>query len=155
MRQRLGLLAILSLAMVASLALAGCQSGQTEGAQRGDEDTPAKVLPIKGSDVHRVVLTAAAAAKAGIKTEAVRQVTAPDSVGQNLTVPASALVYDNNGGTWVYTSTQPLTFVRQRVTVARIEGDVAVLQAGPAPGTLVASVGAAELLGAENGVAGE
>ena len=155
MNRRLHLLAGLPIVIIASLALAGCQTGQTESARGGDEEGPAKVLPIQGSDLHRVVLTASAAARAGIKTEPVRQVATPGSAGQELAVPTSALVYDNDGATWVYTSTQPLTYVRQRVTVARIDGDVAVLQSGPAAGTQVASVGAAELLGAENGVAGE
>jgi hypothetical protein len=149
---RLWLLASLA---VASLALTGCQTGQTESAGGGEENKPAKVLPIEGSDLHRVVLTATAAAKAGIQTVQVRQLTPPDASGQSLAVPVSALVYDNNGDTWVYTSTQPLTYVRQRVTVVRIDGDMAVLQNGPAAGTPVASVGVAELLGAENGVAGE
>jgi hypothetical protein len=85
----------------------------------------------------------------------VREVSTLGASGHSSAVPAAALVYDKNGGTWVYTNSQPLTFVRERVTVARIEGDLAVLQSGPAPGTAVATVGAAELLGTEYGVEGQ
>jgi hypothetical protein len=44
--------------------------------------------------------------------------------------------------------------VRQRVGVARIDGDLAILGSGPAPGTAVVTVGVAELLGTELGVGG-
>jgi hypothetical protein len=142
--------------IVASLALAaGCDAGHTETAGSGDEDKPAKVLPIQGTDVRLVVLTAHAAERVGIKTEPVREVAAPDSGARNPAVPVTALLYDNTGATWVYTSTQPLTYVRQRVVVARIEGNLAVLRSGPAPGTAVTTVGAAELLGTEYGVEGQ
>jgi hypothetical protein len=140
---------------VACLSLTGCETGQGASAQGGDEDRPATVTPIEGGDLHRVTLTSTAADRAGIKTEPVRAAAAPDGSGQSLVVPVGALVYDNEGQTWVYVSTQPLTYVRERVTVTRIDGDTAVLQSGPAAGTPVASVGAAELLGAENGVEGE
>ena len=64
-------------------------------------------------------------------------------------VPYSALIYDPEGETWVYTSPQPGTFVRHKVDVDYIEGDLAVLEEGPPTGTVVASVGVAELYGAE------
>lgn len=64
-------------------------------------------------------------------------------------VPYSALIYDPNGETWVYTSSSPRTFVRQEVEVDYIEGDMAVLDEGPSPGTVIAVVGVAELYGAE------
>jgi hypothetical protein len=48
-----------------------------------------------------------------------------------------------------------LTYVREEVTVADIDGDSAILSSGPDVGAVVVTVGAAELLGAENGVAGE
>jgi hypothetical protein len=141
--------------VVASLSLAGCDPGRGEGAQGGREDRPAQVVPIRGSDVSRVVLTSRAAERIGIKTEPVQEVVAADTGARNPAVPLTALVYDRTGATWVYTSSQPRTYVRQRVAVARIEGDLAVLQSGPAPGTAVTTVGVAELLGAEYGVEGQ
>lgn len=64
-------------------------------------------------------------------------------------VPYSALIYDRQGQTWVYTSPNPRTFVRHKVEVDYIQGDVAVLNNGPPTGTVVASVGVAELYGTE------
>ena len=64
-------------------------------------------------------------------------------------VPYGAVYYDARGAPWVYVSTKPLTFERQRVRVDRVVGDVAVLSEGPAVGTSVVSVGAALLFGAE------
>ena len=64
-------------------------------------------------------------------------------------VPYSAVIYDEHGNTWVYTSPKPLEYVRAPVTIDFIEGDVAVLKDGPPNGTAVVSVGAVELYGTE------
>ncbi|MCY2973037.1 MAG: efflux RND transporter periplasmic adaptor subunit [Planctomycetota bacterium] len=66
-------------------------------------------------------------------------------------VPAASVLYDINGGTWVYTQKEPLKFVRQRVTVLWFDGTQAILQRGPSSGTLVVADGAAELFGTEFG----
>ena len=68
-------------------------------------------------------------------------------------VPYAAVIYDVNGGTWVYTKEpNALSFVRQSITVDYIEGDLAFLTDGPPAGTEVVTVGGAELYGAETGV---
>ena len=67
-------------------------------------------------------------------------------------VPYSSLLYDSQGRTWVYTSPQARTFVRTQVGVDRIDGDWVLLNDGPATGVKVASVGVAQLYGAETGV---
>lgn len=64
-------------------------------------------------------------------------------------VPLSAIVHDAWGGAWVYRCESETRFVRERVDPARRVGDRAVLARGPAAGTCVVSVGAAELFGAE------
>jgi len=66
-------------------------------------------------------------------------------------VPTSSMLYDAKGKTWVYTSPEPMVFVRHAITVDHIDGDRVVLSDGPAPGTVVVTVGAAELLGTEYG----
>ncbi len=66
-------------------------------------------------------------------------------------VPWSAVIHDVNGGTWVYEQTSPQTFVRRRVQVRFVDHDDAVLDAGPAVGGRVATVGAMELFGSEFG----
>jgi hypothetical protein len=67
-------------------------------------------------------------------------------------IPYSAVLYDLKGEAWVYTSPQPLGFVRQRVSVDYIDGELAVLLEGPPAGAAVVTVGATELYGAESGV---
>ena len=66
-------------------------------------------------------------------------------------VATSSVLYDAKGKTWVYTSPEPMVFVRHAITVDHIDGDRVVLSDGPAPGTAVVTVGAAELLGTEYG----
>jgi hypothetical protein len=66
-------------------------------------------------------------------------------------VPTSSVLYDAKGKTWVYTSPEPMVFVRHAITVDHIDGDRVVLSDGPASGTTVVTVGAAELLGTEYG----
>jgi hypothetical protein len=64
-------------------------------------------------------------------------------------VPHSAVIYGAHGESWVYTSPEPLTFVRHPVTIEYVEGDMVYLSDGPAGGTEVATVGVPELYGAE------
>ena len=74
------------------------------------------------------------------------------SEAQRKVVPYSAVLYDRDGKTWVYTNPEPLVFVRHPVSIDYIEGDLAVLLEGPPAGTQVVMVGVAELFGAETGV---
>lgn len=71
---------------------------------------------------------------------------------ESLVVPRGALLYDASGGTWVYEAREGGTFVRQRVELADLVGDAAVLRRGPSVGTRIVTVGAAELFGTEFGV---
>ena len=64
-------------------------------------------------------------------------------------IPYSALYYDAKGVGWTYVTTKPLTYERQRVTVERIVGNLAVLSDGPDIDTPVVTVGAALLFGTE------
>ncbi len=67
----------------------------------------------------------------------------------SLVVPWSAVVYDINGGAWVYEMTAPQTYVRRRVEIARVVGSQAILSHGPAIGAKIATSGVAELFGTE------
>jgi len=71
---------------------------------------------------------------------------------QSLVVPSSAILYDIHGGAWVYEQISPLTYVRRRVQVEYTDKEDAVLAAGPEPGAMVVTDGAAELFGTEFGV---
>jgi RND family efflux transporter MFP subunit len=66
-------------------------------------------------------------------------------------VPWSAILYDIHGGTWLYQALGDDVFTRRRVDVRRVTGDLAVLARGPAPGTRIVVVGAAELFSTEFG----
>jgi hypothetical protein len=137
-RDRRRLLA--GLLAVAAIGLSGCVSTQAVTAAGTDE--PAKVEPVPGTSLHKLVLTEAAVGRVGIKTETV---TAKG-------IPLAAVVYDKDGATWTYTNPDPSTYVRAAVTLGAVDGDVAALRQGPAAGTAVVTVGAAELLGTEFGV---
>lgn len=71
---------------------------------------------------------------------------------QSLVAPRAALLHDAYGGSWVYEARDAHTFVRRRVSVIDLVGDLAVLDEGPALGTRVVTAGAAELFGTEFGV---
>lgn len=71
------------------------------------------------------------------------------AVAPRKVVPYSAVLFDLSGATWTYTQVVSLTFVRQRVSVDYVEGDLAILSEGPVAGTEVVIVGATELFGTE------
>jgi hypothetical protein len=134
--------------IIALLPLAACRGTSDEAGAGGNE--PARVEPVEGTDVSRVILTARAAERLGIRTATVRN---GEGRQAELTVmPYSALVYDTNGRAWAYTSPEQLTFVRSRLTIERIEEQNVFLLDGPPPGTRVVTVGAAELYGTELGI---
>jgi hypothetical protein len=139
--------------VVAGLLAAGLQlSACTQHTAEADGATsePAKVEHVAGSDVSRLTLTARAVERLGIQTAPVRKATV-EGLARTV-VPYGAVLYDATGATWVYVTREPLSYLRERITVDDIEGDLAVLTDGPAVGTAVVSVGAAELYGTEFGV---
>ena len=68
---------------------------------------------------------------------------------ESLVVPDAAVLYDHNGGGWVYESLGKHAFARRRVVVDHVVGPDAVLALGPKVGTKVVTDGAAELFGTE------
>jgi membrane fusion protein, heavy metal efflux system len=68
-----------------------------------------------------------------------------------LVVPREAILRDFDGGTWVYVAGGGHKYSRRRVRLDRMAGPMAVLSAGPEPGTRVVTDGAAELFGTEFG----
>jgi hypothetical protein len=95
-----------------------------------------------------LTLSEHAAARLGVQTGEVRE------DGSRKVIPYSAIIYDKTGATWAYATSAPLVFQRAAITVESIAGDEAVLSDGPPGGTVVVTVGAAELYGAETGVGG-
>jgi len=72
---------------------------------------------------------------------------------EGLVVPWSAIVRDLHGGSWVYERTAAGRYTRQRVEVAYVTGEDAVLARGPGPGAMIVRTGAAELFSTEFGPA--
>ncbi len=79
------------------------------------------------------------------------------------TIPWSAIVFDINGGTWVYVQTATHTYTRRRVLVSHTEGENAILAdtlpdaptktpaIGPSVGAKIVTAGTHQLFGAETG----
>jgi hypothetical protein len=153
--------AALLLIAVLTVGAAACSGAAVSGEEETTSDA-VKLEPVQGSDVSRVILSPKAVERLGIKTDQIRDARLPGRrlgggaaagpVTTRRVVPYPAVLYDENGDTWTFTSPAPLTFVRQRIDVDYITGGMAVLLDGPPAGTRVVTVGAIELLGAELGV---
>ena len=71
------------------------------------------------------------------------------SVERALVVPQSAVVYDVNGGTWVYEQRAPHQFARRRVELGGPAGANVIVVRGLKDGMTIVTTGAAELYGTE------
>lgn len=125
------------------LLLVGCGGGSSLASE---DSGPAYVEAIEGSDLSTVTVTKKAAERLAIETATVKK------NGAGMVIPYSAVLYSPTGETWAYVSPKSLTFVRHAIVVDRIEGDKAYLSEGPTAGAKVATVGVAELYGAESGL---
>ena len=135
---------IAMVALVGSLVLlAGCKEDKV-----AEKYHPAKLEDSDTKGIMRVILDARAAERIGVKTAEVREQQVAGVTRK--VVPYGAIMYDTKGETWTFTNPSPLTFVRQRIVIQDIEGDQVFLSEGPAVGTAVVTVGAAELMGAEH-----
>jgi len=137
-RMILGLVAI-------GLLVPACK--EVEASEDSTYQEPSTLVAIDGSDSSQVILTAKAAERIGLETAPVEAAADGSTI-----IPHAAVFYGLNGETWTYTSPEPLTFVREPIIVEAIDGDRAYLSEGPATGTAVVAVGAAELFGVESGV---
>lgn len=146
MRHRKGWIVLILIIIAFQLSACGRRQGSLNNAE------PAHVEHIQGTELSRVTLTEMAMKRLDLRTEQVREQRVSRSDSPKITVPYSSLIYDPKGQTWVYTSPEPRAFIRHRVEVDYIEGDIAVLNDGPPAGTIVATVGVAELYGTEFGV---
>lgn len=139
--------------MIAVLIIAAALTLTTCAAQTPESFTsspPARVERIGETNFSRVILTAEAAKRLDIQTAPVRDAQVRGKLRK--VVPYAAVFYDLNGAIWAYTNPEPLTFVRARISVDYIDGDMAVLSDGPPSGTEVVTVGSSELYGTEFGV---
>jgi hypothetical protein len=137
---------LILIACVVSLSACG-EASSGYDYETASHHEPAKLEPIKGTDVHRVILDAEGAERIGLQTAQIRQ------NGQGTVLPYDAVIYDADGETFTYTAPEPLTFVRQKIVIDHVVGDSAMLSDGPPAGTEVVTVGAAEVYGSEFEVA--
>jgi hypothetical protein len=144
---RLSTVPVLTALVVIALVLALSGYRDIEPAS-ADVYVPATVEEIADSEVKLVTFTEEGAERVDLAT-AIAQPSGPYTA-----VPYAALIYDGQGVTWVYTNAKPLTFLRAKVVVDRVEGDVVLLSDGVLPGTAVVTVGAIEVYGAELGIEG-
>jgi hypothetical protein len=124
-----------------ALPLSGCAKVRQE-----DQQVEKAARVEKVGDTRRVILLQQAATRLGIETAAVAQ------DGPNQTVPYAAVIYDAEGHAWVFTTSEALAYVKAPITIDHIDGDRAVITAGPPVGTAVVTQGAAELFGVEDGI---
>jgi len=127
--------------------LSACQrAGTTESAAANAE--PAHITHLSNGH-SRVTLSPLGARRIGLETAQVQV------VGGMTQVPTDAVFYREDGSTWVYVRTARLTFERFRIAVARVSGTTTYVTSGLAADSVVATVGVAELRGAEDGIPGE
>jgi type IV pilus biogenesis protein CpaD/CtpE len=107
-------------------------------------EAPAKVEKNATTGIARITLSQRAIDRLELRTDTVK---AAD--GASVVIPYAALLYDAQGKTWVYANTAPRVYERQAVTVTKVEAGAVTASAGPAVGTAVVTVAAAELFGAE------
>ena len=148
--------------LVALVPLTGCQKHDSKTAKALP---PATVEPIEGSKLKKITLTEKAMERLDLQLSEVRDQKGPRHESPQRAVPYAALVYDPDGTEWVYTSPEPRVFVRSKVKVDYIAGDVdmsfesynrakdmvAFLKEGPEVGTKVVKVATLELYGEEKG----
>jgi hypothetical protein len=136
------------LLLIICLQLAGCAQTPTNSASQ--EEGPAKVEPVPGKNLSRVILTQQATKRIGIETASISDAQVRGQLRQ--VVPYSAVIYDLHGETWVYTNPESFTYVRETISIDFIDGDLAVLSKGPPSGTTIVTVGVPELYGTESDV---
>jgi multidrug efflux pump subunit AcrB len=133
----------LALVGVSICALAGCGQAAPSAPRAAP---PARMELIGPGKLPCVVLTPLGARRIGIQT-------APATLqGTQVAIPYSALLYEPDGRTAVYTKVSALAYTREFVTVSSISGNVVLLSGGLTPGAGVVTQGAEELLGVQNGV---
>jgi hypothetical protein len=145
-RRRYGLAPLF---LAAGLGLTGCQAAAQGAGAEEVADRPAVVEPAEDGGPASLTLIPEAEERLGLETGAV----AVGGQGK-LSVPYEAVVYDTEGAAWAFERTGTGTYRRTALTIGDVVDGQALLGAGPAAGTEVVTVGAAELVGVEAGLTG-
>jgi hypothetical protein len=138
-----------SLAVIlAALPLSACKEVEEGSADAYEPASLSTAHAENGDELKLVTFTKEGARRVNLATARVTR------SGKHAVIPYKALIYDDEGGTHVYTSPKPLSFLRMPVEVERIVGDRVLLEEGPPVGTSVVTVGAIEVYGTEMEIAG-
>ena len=135
------------LTVAASAACLGLSCAAALAAESAGKRLPARVEATSDAGIKKVTLTARAAERLGVQLDEVRA----DPSGRQI-VPYGAILYDLTGKTWVYVSSDALSFVRGAVTIDTIKGVNVYLKDGPPTGTKVLVTGVPQVFGTEFGV---
>jgi hypothetical protein len=128
------------LALVASaLVLGACD----EVASNLREAQPYTVEGPEDAAIKRVKMEDSTAALLPVELASVRQ------EGKRKVVPHNAVIYNPDGGSFVYTKPKAETYIRAPIEIIRVNGNSAVLSDGPPAGTKIVTTGSAELLATE------
>jgi hypothetical protein len=140
---------IVALLVAVCLPVAACRKAQPVANEEAQEEkSPAEIKRVNGKDgPAQITLSEEAAKRLDVQTAVVEE-TNVNGMTQK-TVPYAALLYDIKGDTWIYANRQPEIYMREPIVVDRIDGDKVFLSQGPAAGTKVVVVAAAELYGSE------
>jgi hypothetical protein len=107
------------------------------------ENQPYTVEGPEDAKIKRVKMEDATAALLPVETVTVRR------AGKRKVVPHNAVIYNPDGGAFVYTKPKAETYIREPIEIVRVDGDDAVLSDGPRSGTTIVTTGSAELLATE------
>ena len=125
--------------IAAAVVLTGCQ----EVPSNQVKSEPYSLAPTDDPDIQQVKLSDPIAERIDLQTAKVTR------KGTATFVPHEAIIYNPFGEVFVYTRAEPGVYVRAPIKVDRVEGVQALLSDGPPAGTIVVTVGAAELLATE------
>lgn len=136
---------LVAVLFIFTLILVAC----SDGVVSPEKIEPAEIISTAGEQ-NRLILTEKAVERLDIRTEEVREEEVDGRV--RLVISYSAILYDLNGGAWIYINPEARTYIRELVSIEFIDEGTVVLTEGPAPGTKIVTVGAAELYGTDTGV---
>ena len=125
------------------LAVAPAACKQAEAVEQ-EHYQASKITPAEHGDHPTVTITKLASERVGLETEPIKKAKGGTSI------PYAAVLYDAaDGQPYVFVSPKELTFHREDVDIAEVDGDTVVLADGPPVGTQVVTVGVPQIHGAE------
>ena len=128
---------------LAALAVAAALGACSEVESNLRENQPYTVEGPEDAAIKTIKMEDATAALLPVELADVRK------KGQRKVVPHNAVIYNPDGGSFVYTKPKAETYIRAPIEIVRVNGDDATLSKGPAAGTEIVTTGSAELLATE------